>query len=51
LAAGQNASSKKRKAQALIAAGADLELIPEDDFLKLVYSTPTRARGYRVKLN
>ena len=38
LAAGASVSSKRSKAEALIAAGADLELIPEDEFLELVYS-------------
>ena len=44
LAKGATASSKKRKAQALIAAGADLELIPEDEFLQLIHSGPPVAR-------
>jgi DNA polymerase-3 subunit epsilon len=38
LAAGASASSKKPKAQALISAGADLELIPEDEFYQPVHS-------------
>ena len=38
LAKGASTSSKRRKAEALISAGADLEFIPEDEFLQLVQS-------------
>ncbi|MGH3380741.1 MAG: exonuclease domain-containing protein [Actinoallomurus sp.] len=38
LAAGASVSNKRSKAEARISAGADLELIPEDEFLQLVYS-------------
>ena len=38
LAEGSAISSKKQKAQSLISAGADLELLPEDEFLQLVNS-------------
>jgi DNA polymerase-3 subunit epsilon len=38
LAEGASISSKKQKAQALISAGADLELVPEDEFIRLVHS-------------
>lgn len=39
LAEGTTISSKRRKAQELISVGADLELIPEDEFLEIVHST------------
>lgn len=38
LAKGASTSNKRSKAEALISAGADLELIPEDEFLQLVHS-------------
>lgn len=38
LAEGATESNKERKAQALIAAGVDMEIIPEDEFLRLVDS-------------
>ncbi|MDB4873072.1 MAG: hypothetical protein JWL97_4076 [Gemmatimonadales bacterium] len=38
LAAGSSVSNKRSKAEALLSAGADLELIPEDEYLQLVYS-------------
>jgi DNA polymerase-3 subunit epsilon len=38
LAAGASVSNKRSKAEQLISKGADLELIPEDEFLQLVHS-------------
>jgi DNA polymerase-3 subunit epsilon len=38
LAGGTNNSRKREKAQSLINEGADLELLPENEFLELVYS-------------